>query len=47
VSIPKAATAEHVRLNARALDLRLTAADLATLDAAFPPPRRKQPLGIL
>ena len=47
VSIPKAANAEHVRLNAKALDLRLTADDFVTLDAAFPPPRRKQPLGIL
>ncbi len=47
VSIPKAADPAHVRANAAAAGLRLTADDLATLDAAHPPPRRKQPLDIL
>jgi diketogulonate reductase-like aldo/keto reductase len=47
VAIPKAALAEHVRQNARAAEIALTAEDLATLDGAFPPPRRKEPLGIL
>jgi len=47
ISIPKAATAEHVRENAAAASLALTAADLAEIDAAHPPPRRKQPLGML
>ena len=46
-AIPKAATAAHVRENAAALSLALTAEDRAVLDATFPPPRRKQPLGIL
>jgi diketogulonate reductase-like aldo/keto reductase len=47
VSIPKAADAAHVRQNAAAAALRLTPEDLAELDAAFPPPRRKQPLEML
>lgn len=47
VSIPKASDPEHVRLNAAARDLRLTDADLAELDAAFPPPKRKQRLAML
>ena len=47
VSIPKAADPAHVRQNAAARDIRLEAEDLAALDAAFPPPRRKQPLAML
>jgi len=47
VSIPKAADAAHVRQNAAAAGLRLTPEDLAELDAAFPPPYRKQPLEML
>jgi diketogulonate reductase-like aldo/keto reductase len=47
ISIPKAADAAHVRQNAAARDLRLTAGDEAELDAAFPPPRRKRPLEML
>lgn len=47
VSIPKAADPAHVRANAAAGSIALTQADLDTLDAAFPPPRRKQPLGML
>ena len=47
IAIPKAATPEHVRQNAAAGDIRLTAADLAALDGAFPPPRRKLPLAML
>jgi diketogulonate reductase-like aldo/keto reductase len=46
-AIPKAGTAEHVRENARALELRLTAEDLAELDAAFPPPAGPEPLAML
>jgi diketogulonate reductase-like aldo/keto reductase len=44
IAIPKAASVEHVRDNRAALDIELTEADLAELDAAFPPPRRKRPL---
>jgi diketogulonate reductase-like aldo/keto reductase len=46
-AIPRTGNAEHVRENAAALDLVLTAADLADLDAAFPAPDRKVPLEIL
>lgn len=47
IAIPKAARLAHVKENAAAADLVLDAADLAALDRAFPPPRRKQPLGML
>ena len=46
-AIPKASTVEHVRENRAALELRLTAEDLAELDAAFPPPNGPRPLEIL
>ncbi len=45
--IPKAGRREHVRENRAALDLELTAEDLAGLDRAFPPPTRKVPLEML
>jgi diketogulonate reductase-like aldo/keto reductase len=44
ISIPKAASLDHVRENRAALDIELTEAGLAELDVAFPPPRRKRPL---
>jgi diketogulonate reductase-like aldo/keto reductase len=44
VAIPKASRPEHVRENLAAASLQLTSEDLADLDAAFPPPRRKRPL---
>lgn len=47
IVIPKASDPAHVRANAAAPDLRLSDEDFADLDAAFPPPTRKQPLGIL
>ncbi len=47
IVIPKAVCAEHVRANAAAAALRLDEADLAVLDAAHPPPRRKQRLAML
>ena len=47
IAIPKAGTPAHVRENRAAVDLRLTDADLADLDRAFPPPRRAQPLEML
>jgi diketogulonate reductase-like aldo/keto reductase len=43
-AIPRATKSLHVRENRGALDIRLSAADLAELDRAFPPPTRKQPL---
>ncbi len=47
VSIPKAGNSAHVRENAAAMEVRLTGEDLAEIDAAFPPPRRKQALEML
>lgn len=47
ISIPKAADAAHLRENAAARDLRLAPEDLAALDAAFPPPKRKRGLAML
>jgi diketogulonate reductase-like aldo/keto reductase len=47
ISIPKTSSLARLRDNARAADLMLTAADLAELDAAFPPPRRATPLAML
>ena len=46
-AIPKAARPEHVRANRAAADLVLDAATLATLDRAFPPPRRKTALAMI
>jgi diketogulonate reductase-like aldo/keto reductase len=45
--IPKATRAEHVRENRGALDLTLTADDLAAIDRAFPPPKGRTSLGML
>ena len=47
IAIPKAVRPEHLEQNRAALDISLTADDLAALDAAFPPPDNKVPLVIL
>jgi diketogulonate reductase-like aldo/keto reductase len=47
ISIPKASDQAHVRQNAAADSIELTEADLAEIDAAHPPPARKQSLEIL
>ncbi len=47
IVIPKATQPEHVRDNRAALDLALDADDLAALDRAFPPPKRRTALGML
>jgi diketogulonate reductase-like aldo/keto reductase len=47
IVIPRAGNPRHVRENRAALDLRLTAPDLATLDRAFPPPIAPQPLEMI
>jgi diketogulonate reductase-like aldo/keto reductase len=47
VTIPRTGTPEHVRENRGALDLSLTAEDLAALDRAFPPPTSPRPLETL
>jgi diketogulonate reductase-like aldo/keto reductase len=45
-AIPKASIHEHVRENARALELRLDSEDLKLLDDEFPAPREPAPLTI-
>ena len=47
ISIPKAASAAHVRENAAAVSIVLEDEDLAALDQAFPPPAGKVVLEIL
>jgi diketogulonate reductase-like aldo/keto reductase len=47
ISIPKAANLAHVRQNAAAAEIVLAAADLAEIDAAFPPPMRRMSLAML
>ncbi len=47
ISIPKSGDPTHVQENARAADLVLTPEDLAAIDAAHPPPKRKRPLEML
>jgi len=47
VTIPKATRLDHLDDNIAALDLELTADDLETLDARFPPPKRAEPLDML
>ena len=47
ISIPKAADAAHVRENAGAAAIELTAEDLAAIDAAHRPPSRKAGLDLL
>jgi diketogulonate reductase-like aldo/keto reductase len=47
IAIPKATDPDHVRANRAAADLTLSPEDLATLDQAFPPPKRETPLQML
>jgi diketogulonate reductase-like aldo/keto reductase len=47
ISIPKATDLAHVRENAAAGDIELADDDLAMIDAAHPPPGRKQSLDIV
>lgn len=47
LAIPKAASIEHVEQNAAALDVVLTAEELALLDKAYPAPGRKTPLDMV
>jgi diketogulonate reductase-like aldo/keto reductase len=47
IVIPKATTLAHVEEDIAALDLRLSPDDLATLDRAFPPPKKATPLDML
>ncbi len=47
IAIPKAADPDHVRQNAAAAALALTAEDLAAIDTAHKPPTKRQPLAML
>ena len=47
IAIPKASDLDHVRENAAAASIKLTAEDLATIDTAYPPPTKKRPLQML
>ena len=46
-AIPKAVNPDHVKLNAAAAEMTLTADDLAVLDRAWPIPTRKLPLAMV
>jgi len=46
ITIPKATDPAHVRENAAAGEIALSAEDLAAIDAAHPPPARNQSLDI-
>jgi diketogulonate reductase-like aldo/keto reductase len=47
IAIPKSSSPERIEENAGAIGLEISDADWAALDAAFPSPRRKQPLEML
>jgi diketogulonate reductase-like aldo/keto reductase len=47
IAIPKSGNSTHVRENAAAATIELSPEDLALLDQAFPPPKRRQPLEML
>jgi diketogulonate reductase-like aldo/keto reductase len=47
IVIPKASNETHVRENRGAVDIKLSPADLAALDRAFPPPDGPRPLEML
>jgi diketogulonate reductase-like aldo/keto reductase len=47
IAIPKASDPRHVRENAAAGEIVLSPADMAELDAGFPPPVRKRSLAML
>jgi len=47
IAIPKASSQDHVRDNARSIEIKLTNEDLAEFDQEFPPPKSKEPLPML
>ena len=47
IVIPKASRIEHIEQNYAALELKLSAEELTTLEAAFPPPAKPVPLEML
>ena len=44
MTLPKAATVDHVKANIAAMDLKLTAEELAMIDREYPAPTKKVPL---
>ena len=44
IAIPMSASEPHLRENFAAADIELTSEELAQIDGAFPPPKRKRPL---
>jgi len=44
MAIPKSVNPARIDENLRAGEIRLTEAELAAIDRAFPPPRSKRPL---
>jgi diketogulonate reductase-like aldo/keto reductase len=44
IAIPMSTSGPHLRENFAAADIKLTSEELAQIDAAFPPPKRKRPL---
>ena len=47
IAIPKATNPSHLREDIAALDVTLDKDALAALDRAFPPPKQREPLGML
>jgi diketogulonate reductase-like aldo/keto reductase len=47
IAIPKASKEEHIRENARSIEIKLTKEDLAELDREFPPPKSRKSLPML
>jgi diketogulonate reductase-like aldo/keto reductase len=47
VAIPRTGSPDHVRENAAALDIELTARELEEIDGAFPKPAKKRPLEMI
>jgi len=47
IAIPKASDKNHVRDNARSIEIKLTKENLAELDKEFPPPKTKKSLPML
>ncbi len=47
VAIPRTGSPDHVRENAAALEIELTARDLEDIDGAFPPPKKKRSLEMI
>jgi diketogulonate reductase-like aldo/keto reductase len=47
LAIPRTSSPAHVVENAAALDITLSAQDLAEIDAAFPPPKKATPLEMI